>query len=45
VVHDHAIDFWDYDAVIPLYEEDDDDYSLRRWERTQNGWERTNEGW
>lgn len=45
VVHDHAIDLWDYDAVIPLYEEDDDDYSLRRWERTQNGWERTNEGW
>jgi hypothetical protein len=29
----------------PLYEEDDDDYSLRRWEWTGAGWVATNVGW
>ena len=37
--------FWDFENMVPLYEEDDDDYSLRRWVRTHNGWERTEEGW
>lgn len=36
--------FWDFENMVPLYEEDDD-YSLRRWVRTDNGWERTEEGW
>ena len=29
----------------PLYEEDDDDYSLRRWEWTAGGWVMTGVGW
>jgi len=29
----------------PLYEEDDDDYSLRRWEWTAGGWVATEVGW
>jgi hypothetical protein len=29
----------------PLYEEDDDDYSLRRWEWTAGGWVATQVGW
>ena len=29
----------------PLYEEDDDDYSLRRWEWTGAGWVATQVGW
>ena len=38
-----AFDFWPFEN--PLYEEDEDDYSLRRWERTANGWEPTEVGW
>jgi hypothetical protein len=45
VVLDIELKFWDFDDLNPLYEEDDDDYSLRRWERTHNGWEPTNQGW
>jgi len=45
VVLDIEFDFWDFENMTPLYEEDDDDYSLRRWERTHNGWEPTNQGW
>jgi hypothetical protein len=43
VVLDIEFEFWDFDDLNPLYEEDD--YSLRRWERTHNGWEPTNQGW
>ncbi len=42
-VHQTAFEFWDFEE--PLYEEDEDDYSLRRWERTQNGWVQTEVGW
>ena len=38
-----AFDFWPFEN--PLYEEDEDDYSLRRWERTANGWGATEVGW
>ena len=44
-VHDQEYRFWDYDEMVPLYEQDDDDFSLRRWEKTPNGWEPTNVGW
>ena len=43
VVHDQEFIDWDFDD--PLYEEDEDDYSLRRWERTANGWGPTEVGW
>ena len=42
-VRETAFEFWDFED--PLYEEDEDDYSLRRWERTQNGWVQTEVGW
>jgi hypothetical protein len=45
VVLDIEFDFWEFENMNPLYEEDDDDYSLRRWERTHNRWERTDQGW
>ena len=45
LVHDEEFNFWDYEVKTPLYEEDDDDYSMRRWRRTHYGWERTEVGW
>ena len=42
-VRETAFEFWDFED--PLYEEDEDDYSLRRWTRTANGWVQTEVGW
>jgi hypothetical protein len=42
-VRETVFEFWDFEDR--LYEEDDDDYSLQRWERTANGWEPTSIGW
>ena len=41
----HEVDFMEWDYENRLYEEDDDDYSLRRWQHTANGWGPTHVGW
>ena len=43
VVLDTMFEFWAFEN--PLYEEDEEDYSLRRWTRTANGWGPTDQGW
>ena len=41
----HIVAEWFPYERTPLYEEDDDDYSLRRWEWTAGGWVATEVGW